>query len=111
MKKQLYVLLFLLIPLFGGAKISDKLSISKQDIIIEKVNGYDKISWKSDFRTKEVGSPELPIYRVLYVLPVDMQVTGVSFTTQTKQKHEQSFNIIPVQQPILTDNPNAPAFT
>ena len=103
MKKQLYVLLFWLIPLFGGAQISDKLTISKQDINTEKVNGYDKIGWKSDFRTKEVGSPELPIYRVSYVLPVDMQVTGVSFTTQTKQKHEQNFNIIPVQQPFLTD--------
>jgi len=55
MKKQLYVLLFWLIPLFGGAQISDKLTISKQDINTEKVNGYDKIGWKSDFRTKEVG--------------------------------------------------------
>ena len=111
MKKQLYVLLFWLIPLFGGAQISDKLTISKQDINTERVNGYDKINWKSDYRTQEIGNPELPIYRVSYVLPVDVTVTDITFTTKTKQKHEQNFNIIPVQQPILTDNSNTPAFT
>ena len=111
MKKQLYLLLIGLLPLFIYAQISDKLTISKQDIKTEKVNGYDKISWKSDYRTQEVGSPELPVYRVSYVLPIDAQVTSVSFAVQTKQKHEQNFNIIPVQQPVLADNPNAPAFT
>ncbi len=104
MKKQLYLILIGLLPVFMHAQISDKLTITKQDINTEKVNGYDKINWKSDFRTKEVGNPELPVYRVSYVLPVDVTVTGITFTTKTKQKHEQNFNIIPVQQPVLTDN-------
>jgi hypothetical protein len=111
MKKQLYLLLIGLLPLFIYAQISDKLTITKKDIKSEIVNGYDKINWKSDFRTKEVGNPDLPVYRVSYVLPVDVLVTGVRFTTQTKQKHDQNFNIIPVQQPITTDNSNALAFT
>lgn len=111
MKKQLYVLIFWLIPLIGTAQINDKLTISKQDIRTEKVNGYDKINWKSDFQTKEVGNPELPVYRVSYVLPIDVKVNDIIFTIKTKQKHEQNFNIIPAQQPVTTDNPNAPAFT
>ena len=81
MKKQLYLLLIGLLPLFIYAQISDKLTITKKDIKSEIVNGYDKINWKSDFRTKEVGNPDLPVYRVSYVLPVDVLVTGVRFTT------------------------------
>ena len=58
-----------------------------------------------------MGNPDLPIYRVSYVLPIDATLTDIIFTTKTKQKTEQNYNIIPVQQPITTDNPNAPAFT
>ena len=111
MKKQLYILILWLIPLISNAQISDKLTISKQDIRTEKLNGYDKINWKSDFQTKEVGNPELPIYRVSYVLPIDVMVTDITFTTKIKQKHQQNFSIIPVQQSVIADNSNTPAFT
>jgi len=100
MTKRIYIVLFWFISSISiQAQISDKITINKQDIKSVKVNGYDRISWKSNFLTQEVGNPELPVYRVSYVFPVDAQVTGVSFTTQTKQKHDQNFNIIPVQQP------------
>lgn len=104
MKKQIYISLFWLIPFLCIAQISDKLTVSKRDIRIEKVNGYDKISWKFVYLTQEIGNPELPVYRVSYVLPVDVLVTGVTFSAQTKQKHEQNFNIIPVQQPVTIYN-------
>ena len=63
------------------AQVNDRLSVDKIEIVSEKQNGFDKISWKSDFRTQEVGNPELPIYRVSYVLPVNSIVTGVSCKT------------------------------
>lgn len=111
MKKQLYLLLIWFLPIFISAQISDKLSISKKDIKFEKINGYDKINLNSDFRTNEVGYPELPVFRVSYVLPVDVTVSDITFLTKTKQRYEQNFNIIPVQQPITTDNQNFPSFT
>jgi len=112
MNLQKYLLLLILsVSLFCKAQISDKIQINKSDIQSYKENEFDKIKSKTDYFTREVGSPELPIYRVSYVLPVDVQVTGVTFATQTKQKHEQNFNIIPVQQPVTTDNSNVPAFT
>ena len=98
MNLQKYLLLLILsVSLFCKAQISDKIQINKSDIQSYKENEFDKIKSKTDYFTREVGSPELPIYRVSYVLPVDVQVTGVTFATQTKQKHEQNFNIIPVQ--------------
>lgn len=104
-------MLIALFSLLIQAQISDKLIIEKQKINIEEINGYDKISWKSDFSTNEVSSPELPVYRVSYVLPIDVAVTGIIFTVKTKQTHEQKFNIIPVQQPQTSYNLNSQTFT
>ena len=81
------------------------------DFKSEKVREFNKIAWKTDYLTQEVGNPELPLYRATYVLPIDVLVTSVTFTTQTKKKHEQNFNIIPVQQPIPTDNSIGHRFT
>jgi hypothetical protein len=58
--------------LFINAQIIDKLTITNQDFRFEKVNAYDRINRKSDYKTNDVGSPELPIYRVSYVLPIDV---------------------------------------
>jgi len=111
MKKLIYIIIFVAIPTLSIAQISDKLTIAKQDIRTEKVNGYDKIYWKSDIQTQEVGSPELPFYSMSYVLPVNAQIIGVTFTTKAKQKHEQKFNILPVQQPVLADISTDSVFT
>ena len=57
------------------AQINDQLKIDKSEINYEKTNGFDNLNWKSDYKTKEIGKPELPVYRVSYVLPVDVLVT------------------------------------
>jgi len=111
LKKIIYVFVLGLLPFFCKAQISDKLKINKQDFTSEKVKAYDKIDWKSDYRTKDLGSPELPVYRVSYVLPVDAIVTGVTFKTKEKQRENGLFDIVPVQQRIPTDNTASLQFT
>lgn len=86
------------------AQINDHVKIDKSEIQSEKINGFDKINWKSDFQTKEVGNPELPIYRVTYVLPIDAKIEEVNFTRKEKKLLKGNLLIAPVQQPILTNN-------
>ncbi len=69
------------------------------------------ITPKSDYKTKEVGKPELPVYRVSYVLPVDAVVTGVTFKKKSKQKFDGSFYLYPAQEPKYTDNSKEVKFT
>jgi len=93
------------------AQINDKLRIDKSEIHSEKTNGFDKFEWKSDYKTLELGKPELPVYRVTYVLPVDAVVTGVTFKKKNKQKLDGSFYLYPAQQQIYTDNSKDMKFT
>ena len=43
--------------------------------------------------TNEIGKPELPYYKVSYVLPVDAVVTGVTFRNTMKQQLEEKLYI------------------
>lgn len=62
--------------------------INLNDFYTEKnEKGYDKVSWKSDYTTQETGNPELPVYRVIYVLPVDTKITEVKFTRKEKKSY------------------------
>ena len=93
-----------MISIFSHTQISDKLKIDKLDLKSEKIKGFDRIDWKSDYTTREIGNPELPVYRVSYVLPIDAVVTGVSFKIKEKEKLERQFDIFPVQEPMPTEN-------
>lgn len=103
-KRIIYACLLTLVSSLSYAQVNDHLLVNKTEMVSEKQSGFDKISWKGEYTTQEISKPQLPVYQVSYVLPIDVLVTGVTFTTQAKQKHEQNFNIIPVQQPVLTDN-------
>jgi hypothetical protein len=95
----------------GHAQVNGQLKIDKSEIHSDKTNGFDILNWKSHYKTIEIGKPELPVYRVSYVLPVDAVVTGVSFKNKSKQKLDGSFYLYPVQEPIPTDNSKDVKFT
>ena len=102
--KIIYIFLLSLFWTIGYAQVSDQLMIDKLEISKEKKNEFDNLKWKSDYQTKEVGKPEIPVYRVSYVLPVDAVVTGVTFKKKGKQKLDGSYYLYPAQEPIPTDN-------
>lgn len=112
--KKLRIILVLSLGMICNAnyaQINDQLKIDKSEINSDKTNGFDKLNWKSDYKTNEVGNPELPVYRVSYVLPVDAVITGVTFKRKRKQKLDGSFYLYPVQKPIPTDNSKEVNFT
>jgi len=76
------------------------------DQLIEKSkdnNEYHQIQWKTDYKTQEPGNPELPVYRVTYVLPVNSKFKEVIFTNKEKKVLDKDVLIAPVQQPIPTN--------
>jgi len=86
---------------------NDKLKINlPADQLIEKSkdnNEYHQIQWKTDYKTQEPGNPELPVYRVTYVLPVNSKFKEVIFTNKEKKVLDKDVLIAPVQQPIPTN--------
>jgi hypothetical protein len=112
--KKLRIILMLSLGMICNAnyaQINDQLKIDKSEINSDKTNGFDKLNWKSDYKTKEIGKPEMPLYRVSYVLPVDAVVTGVTFKKKNKQKLDGSFYLYPAQEQIYTDNSKEVKFT
>jgi len=99
----IYVFLLSMICNIVYAQVNDKLKIDKSETYSDKTNGFDNLNWKSDKKIEEIGKPELPVYRVSYVLPVDAVVTGVTFKNKSKQKLDGSFYLYPAQEPIATD--------
>ncbi len=102
--KITYACLLSLVCSLSYGQVNDHLSVDKTEMASEKQNGFDKISWKTEHTTQEIGKPELPVYRVSYILPVDAVVTGVTFKNKNKQKLDGSYYLYPVQEPIPTDN-------
>ena len=100
-KRLIYACLLSLVCSLGYAQVNDQLSVDKTELVSEKQNGFDKISWKGKQTTQEIGKPELPFYRVSYVLPIDAVVTGVSFKNKSKQHLDGIFYLYPVQKPII----------
>lgn len=109
--KNLLFLVILIISFTVHAQINDKKDINLSKTKTEKVNGYDRIISDIEYKTNEIGNPELPVYRVSYVLPLDAKVKGVGFRNKKKQKWQNSFDILPVQEPIPTDYIKTVKFT
>jgi len=103
-RKIIYIALFCLTTLISQAQIHDKVSISLADFESEKIQEFDKVTWKSDFKTFEIGLPELPVYRVSYVLPINAKFTGVTFSLKEKQLLKKDIYIYPAQPPVPLDN-------
>ncbi|GHU73631.1 hypothetical protein FACS189413_18200 [Bacteroidia bacterium] len=109
--KITHLLVFCLATTICQAQVSDKISIKKFDLKYSKVQEFDKIAWESGYTTYEEGKPELPFYRVSYVLPINAVVSGVSFRVKEKQTLKENIYILPAQAPISSNNINPFDFT
>lgn len=106
-QKIFIIIILSLVNISIYAQLSDKFSINLKDVsqVVKNNNEeYDNIIWKSDYTTQEVGNPELPVYRVTYVLPVDAKVSGVTIINKERTLYKKNILISPVQEPIPTDN-------
>lgn len=104
--KIIYLLsLLLFLPVLMFSQISDKLTIELKDIQFQNtINGSEKIEWKGNNTTNEIGSPKLPVYEVAYVLPVDAKVTDITFTHKERKLLKENIDIEPTERGIPTNN-------
>jgi len=100
MLKFTYLIVFCLATIICQAQIRDRVDIQLMDIQLTKTQEFERINWQSAYTTSEEGKPELPVYRVSYVLPIDAKVTGVTFQSQKKQLFKQDVYIYPAQPPV-----------
>ncbi|OJV37667.1 MAG: hypothetical protein BGO29_12270 [Bacteroidales bacterium 36-12] len=111
-RRTILFFIFCLIIFFCQAQIKDKISLDINELMSVKIYDFDKISWKSSYHTTtEEGKPELPYYRVSYVLPLDAVVSGIKFNILKKQKLWEDIYIYPCQAPILSNQPYPTKFT
>ena len=80
---KLISLFFCLATMICKAQIQDAVRINEREIKTSKEQVYDRINRISGYMTDEEGKPELPFYRVSYVLPIEakviIQLSGVHF--------------------------------
>ena len=99
-KKKIFCIICSFVVMVCQAQVHDAIHISEHDLKISKERVYDRITWKSEYMTSEEGKPELPYYKVSYVLPVDAVVREVTFRNKTKQQVKEKLYINPVQPPL-----------
>jgi len=108
-KKSIYLVVFCLATLFCQAQIHDRIDIRSTDIQLTKTQEFDRMNWKSDYFLSTVGEPELPVYRVSYVLPIDAKVTGVVFSSNYDEIRRKAYNVNnPVQAKRSSGIKNTP---
>lgn len=102
MKTQTFIciVVFCLTTIICQAQIRDNINLNLVDLKSVKIQEFDQINWQSDYKISEEGKPELPVYRVSYVLPINAKVTGVTFQSQEKHLLKRDVYIYP-SQPLL----------
>jgi hypothetical protein len=98
--KFIPVFVLCLVSIFSQAQIRNKISINPDDIKSYQIQEFEQVIWQSDYKTDETGKPELPFYRVSYVLPIDAKLTGITFRSKEKQLFKKGIYIYPAQPPI-----------
>ncbi|MDL2262867.1 hypothetical protein LJC11_05140 [Bacteroidales bacterium OttesenSCG-928-I21] len=109
--KKLIILIVTLIGLFGvlSSQVSDNFMLTTNDLIISTSGEYDIISTTDFSFTDEIGSPQLPVKFVSFVLPYNSTITGLDVTV-TQQKLNGNYYIYPAQPPRMLDGSDPPEF-
>ena len=97
------------ISLPAVAQVSDSYVLTPNDITLYQNGEYDVIITAENTFTDEVGSPQLPVKIISYVLPYNSTVTGINVSV-TQQKLEGNYYIYPAQPPRRLDGSEPPPF-
>lgn len=97
-KRFIHIAVFCLISIICKGQIHDKIKTDKIDFTFEKFNEFDKINSKYEYKIFDEGHPELPYIRVSYVLPLEAEFTGITFSIKDKSLLKAEAYINPVQK-------------
>jgi len=88
---------------FSNAQISDNITLNVNDLMFLKNRTYDVISINEDTFTDEIGSPQLPVKVISYVLPYNSTVTSITINSVSLENLSGVFYIYPAQPPRYLD--------
>ena len=105
MKRILLIIIisFVLFPSLK-AQINDIVTFSLDDVVIDTVGIYTRVSMLDCSTIDSVGHPEMPRFEIRYVLPFDKQVSDVLITDSIIQNIDGCFLLYPKQRETLLDD-------
>ncbi|MFC1502512.1 C25 family cysteine peptidase, partial [bacterium] len=72
---------------------------------IEKINGYDWITYDNLDHNLKVGAPHLPVRIVHLPLPPGQEITGITVRNVISETLTGEYELYPVQSPQISSNP------
>ena len=91
------------------AQLQDQFRFSINQLRIDTVENFVRISMGECVRTYIVGAPELPCVEVRYVIPFNKRVASITITDSLSQSIRGSYLVYPSQPDFPTNEP-PPAF-
>jgi len=111
--KKITILIIALMGLLvlANAQISDTFILTPNDLTILQNGIYDEIIITNENSfTNEIGSPQLPIKIVSFVLPYNSTVLDIQVNSLTEQKLNGNYYIYPVQPTRWLNGSEPPPF-
>uniref|UniRef100_A0A7C6EFT5 T9SS type A sorting domain-containing protein n=1 Tax=candidate division WOR-3 bacterium TaxID=2052148 RepID=A0A7C6EFT5_UNCW3 len=91
-------LFYLTVPLVLFSKvITSELDFKKEDLVINRIDGYDFIMYSGKPFTMEKGAPLLPVLCYYFAIPVDAEVKDVEIVSMEKEELNGIFLPYPCQ--------------
>lgn len=82
MKKVTILIVLLFAGLFSYADYNGTVYTSQSELVYSNSNGYDIVSLNNKgFFTEQIGSPQLPVKILSFVIPVDKKVNSIILTS------------------------------
>lgn len=101
MKNIKLALLFVWLSILtANAQINDALSFSINDLEIDTVEGYLKLSLPDCSNIDTIGYPELPRLEVRYIIPYDKTVSNVVLSDSIVQLLQGEYLLFPHQPSV-----------
>ena len=98
MKNIKFTILFIWLSIYSAsAQINDVITFSINDIEIDTIEGYSKLSMPECSYTDVIGYPELPRLEVRYVIPTDKIVSNVIVSDSVVQILQGDYLVFPHQ--------------
>ena len=107
MKSVRFTILFIWLSIFSvNAQINDTITFSINDLEIDTVGDYLKLSMPDCSYTDIIGYPELPRLEVRYVIPADRMVSDVIVSDSVVQFLQGDYLILPHQPSSKIGDPS-----
>lgn len=103
--KKLYIVLFVLFSIPVAAQYSYNIKTNEKEIIFETITApdnvqYDAVSFPENWYYGDPGQPRLPMKQLRYVLPEDVDITGMEINEGTATSLNGSYYLYPVQEEV-----------